>query len=87
MDNLQTMNDRRNATPVITKPGAYRTRDGSRVNISKVLDGSIPYTFPCHGRLRKDKDGKITYGNKNCWMQSGHLWAVGKDPLDIIGPW
>ena len=86
MDDLQKMNDRRNATPVITKPGKYKTRDGRCVSISKVLDNT-PYTFPCHGRLRKDKDGKIMYGHKNCWMRSGYLWAVREDPLDIIGPW
>ena len=84
---LQAMADRRNARTVITAPGDYATRNGTRVTIHSIANGSIPYTFPCKGSAWKMFRGAMRPRGFNVWMRSGHLHAVGDHPLDIVGPW
>lgn len=84
---LHAMADRSNAPTVITAPGDYITRNGSRVTIYHVDNGSAPYTFPCKGSAWKIFRGAMRPRKYNAWMRSGHLNVVGDHPLDIVGPW
>ena len=79
--------DRRNVQTVITAPGDYITRNGTRVTIDRIDNGSVPYTFPCKGSAWKMFRGAMRPRGYNVWMRSGHLNAVGDHPLDIVGPW
>lgn len=79
--------DRLNAPTVITAPGDYITRNGTRVTIDRIDNGSVPYTFPCKGSAWKMFRGAMRPRGFNVWMRSGHLNAVGDHPLDIVGPW
>lgn len=72
---------------VITAPGDYITRNGTRVTIHRIDNGSIPYTFPCKGSAWKMFRGAMRPRGFNVWMRSGHVNAVGDHPLDIVGPW
>lgn len=72
---------------VITAPGDYATRNGTRVTIDRIDNGSVPYTFPCKGSAWKMFRGVMRPRGYNVWMRSGHLNAVGDHPLDIVGPW
>lgn len=84
---LQAMADRRNAPTVITSPGEYVTRNGTRVTIDYIDNGSAPYTFPCKGSAWKMFRGAMRPRGYTVWMKTGHLNAVGDHPLDIVGPW
>ena len=84
---LQAMADRRNSPTVITAPGEYVTRNGTRVTIDYIDNGSAPYTFPCKGSPWKMFRGAMRPRGYNVWMRTGHLNAVGDHPLDIVGPW
>lgn len=75
------------ALNVITAPGDYITRNGTRVTIDSIDNGSVPYTFPCKGSAWKMFRGAMRPRGFNVWMRSGHLNAVGDHPLDIVGPW
>ena len=75
------------ALNVITAPGDYITRNGTRVIIDSIDNGSVPYTFPCKGSAWKMFRGAMRPRGFNVWMRSGHLNAVGDHPLDIVGPW
>lgn len=75
------------APTVITAPGDYVTRNGTRVTIDSIDNGSVPYTFPCKGSAWKMFRGVMRPRGYNVWMRSGHLHAVGDHPLDIVGPW
>lgn len=75
------------ALTVITAPGDYITRNGTRVTIHCIDNGYIPYTFPCKGSAWKMFRGAMRPRGFNVWMRSGHLNAVGDHPLDIVGPW
>lgn len=75
------------ALNVITAPGDYITRNGTRVTIHRIDNGSVPYTFPCKGSAWKMFRGAMRPRGFNVWMRSGHLNAVGDHPLDIVGPW
>lgn len=72
---------------VITAPGDYITRNGTRVTIHRIDNGPIPYTFPCKGSAWKMFRGAMRPRGFNVWMRSGHVNAVGDHPLDIVGPW
>lgn len=72
---------------VITAPGDYITRNGTRVTIHRIDNGSVPYTFPCKGSAWKMFRGAMRPRGFNVWMRSGHVNAVGDHPLDIVGPW
>lgn len=72
---------------VITAPGDYITRNGTRVTIHHIDNGSVPYTFPCKGSAWKMFRGAMRPRGFNVWMRSGHVNAVGDHPLDIVGPW
>lgn len=84
---LQAMADRRNSPTVITSPGDYVTRNGTRITIDYIDNGSAPYTFPCKGRPWKMFRGAMRPRGYNVWMRTGRLNAVGDHPLDIVGPW
>lgn len=75
------------ALTVITAPGDYITRNGTRVTIRRIDNGSVPYTFPCKGSAWKMFRGAMRPRGFNVWMRSGHVNAVGDHPLDIVGPW
>ena len=75
------------ALTVITAPGDYITRNGTRVTIHRIDNGSVPYTFPCKGSAWKMFRGAMRPRGFNVWMRSGHVNAVGDHPLDIVGPW
>lgn len=72
---------------VITAPGDYITRNGTRVTIHRIDNGPVPYTFPCKGSAWKMFRGAMRPRGFNVWMRSGHVNAVGDHPLDIVGPW
>lgn len=75
------------ALTAITAPGDYITRNGTRVTIHRIDNGSVPYTFPCKGSAWKMFRGAMRPRGYNVWMRSGHVNAVGDHPLDIVGPW
>lgn len=87
MTTLQSMAERRAAPAIITAPGDYVTRNGTRVSIYRIDNGSVPYTFPCKGSVWKMYRGQLRPRGYQVWMRTGHLNAVGDHALDIVGPW
>ena len=69
---------------VISGPGDFITRDGSRVTIHSVGGKG---TFSASGSVWKEFRGKIRPHGYEIWAPDGRYLAVPEHPWDIVGPW
>lgn len=68
----------------ITKPGEYRTRNGSRVTVHEANGGGY---FSVKGSVWKVFRGKFRPRGHNIWKSTGQCMAVGVHDLDVVGEW
>ena len=62
----------------------YITRNGSRVTIHAIKDGS---SFSVKGCLWRTFRGNYVPRTYAVWKPCGQYFAVGASPLDIVGEW
>lgn len=62
----------------------YITRNGSRVTIHDIKEGS---SFSAKGNVWRMFRGKYVPRNFAIWKPDGKFLAVGESPLDIVGEW
>ena len=65
----------------ITKGGEYLTRNGTRVSVHDVKEGS---SFTVKGSIWRMHRGKYVPRSFNVWMSDGSLLPTGDSPLDIV---
>lgn len=65
----------------IIKGGEYLTRNGTRVSVHDVKDGS---SFTVKGTVWKMYRGKYVPRSFNVWLPNGKLLPTGDSPLDIV---